>query len=235
MKPVSNDRLIGDTLPEPPPPRAGSWTAPPLPRRKRVADYRWPLNLAFFLVMIAGWRGGPAVFSRLMLVSLAVFLAAILAEWLTELASLRRGRIDRSLADAHEEDYPVEINVVANGLLLGTDRGLVWFDGPLMGFSGRSTSFLLAATDLLQPEGLVISEWDSPYRPLKPKVAGGRVQVRVRPLLGFAGRYRRKMREFLHARKPADAERQWPPLEPYPAGTVDERELSRMKEQGGQG
>lgn len=61
----------------------------------------------------------------------------------------------------------------------------------------------------------MLSDWDLPFHPLKPKIPGSKARVEIRPLLGYGRSYRRRMRTFLRAGESSDAERQWPPLFPF--------------------
>ncbi len=160
----------------------------------------------------------------LCMVSCVLMIVALVAMPFLDLVRLRQTNRDRRLTDHVEglEEYAVEIVVWANRKKIGADRGVAWFDGPLLGFSGSRTSFLVSAEDLIFPRGPMLSDWDLAFHALKPKVAEGKAHVHVRPLLGHGRRYRRKMRFFIRARVPSDLPRQWPPLEPFVEQVVDE-------------
>lgn len=201
-------------------PREGRWTAKPETPRRWV-DL---LSIATNIVWIVGLFGGAAMPGLLetaraliALVAGTIYTGTHLAVFLASAARLREGRRDRSLSDhlANEEEYAVEVRIETAGATIGIDRGVIWFEGALLGFSGRCTSFLLAATDLAPPTGVVISDLDAPYLPLKLRAGGIFGKVTIRPLFGSRRRFRRRMRAFLRKREPSDAERQWPPLVPY--------------------
>ena len=203
-------------------PREGRWIAKP--RRPRfgiawVAFLGIPLQLLIQLPnLLSLWksRGDYAIFF--------VFWAVIVgcALWLAVHLSLakREGKRDRALVDADLEDqFTAEITIQVGDRRIGADRGVVWFADGLMGFSGRATSFLLAASDVVplsrnarilwerrsSPPGALVLV-DAPHR---------NASVFVTPLGRHDRAYRDRLIAFVDAAETPQGERQWPPLAPY--------------------
>ncbi|RYG25419.1 hypothetical protein EON82_07185 [bacterium] len=129
-----------------------------------------------------------------------------------------RRRTERDLAHMERpegvDEYPVEITVT-NNAVVGCDRGVIYFDGPHLGFVGGRSSFLIAFNDLELPAENLLTTAELPYRPLKVKASGGSATPTVRPLLGYQRAYRKRLTAFLKAEVPSEDERQWPPLTAY--------------------
>ena len=126
---------------------------------------------------------------------------------------------DHTLVDgAFGDQFAVEMTLVVERKRLGTDRGVVWFSEGLMGFSGKASSFVLAASNLA-------AEWDESKRhitgkhlPPGPLVLVGTpklAHVIVAPLRGHGEGYRERLRRFVAANELPEGERYWPPLFRY--------------------
>jgi len=199
------------------PPREGRWAAKPLRPR---TDLYAALLIAVSLVAVAGLvsivaRDEPRRDPVWIAYGLgAAFLAAYLFVFLNELRIRRRTKEDAAWCERPEglQEFAVEISVRSKGAFIGNDRGVVYFDGALLGFAGGRTSFLLSEGDIERPKGVVLFEWDRLYLPLGLNVEDEGAAVTIRPLLGQGLAYRRALRLFLRAREATDADRQWPPL-----------------------
>lgn len=209
-------------------PREGFWLAPPRKPRRQWFEVVAAVDLAMMASLLYVQFGlWPEKIWRICFAGgmTALLLLTIVLMPIVELVALRRTNRDRALADRVEgsEEYPVEIVVWVKGRRAGADRGLAYFDGPLLGFSGEKTSFLVAADDLNYPRGPMLSDWDLPFYPLKPKGTVEKTRVQLKPLVGFGWRFRRRLLSFLRTDESSVAERQWPPLR-----TFAEQERARL-------
>ena len=211
-------------------PREGRWLAKPLKRRKTLFDVALFITLPFYAFSFHEWRFGhtPMLVETLVAAAFVVaILVAIVGMPIHEAWRRRRSRRDRAFSDQADgaEEYAVEIVVQAKRHRPGVDRGVAWFDGSLLGFSGERCSFLLSALDLQAPNSEALSHFDLPYLPLKLGSGGEKGRLTICPLWGSAVSFRRELKRFLLDREDARGERQWPPLEPYQEEKVDEPAL----------
>ncbi|RYG21066.1 hypothetical protein EON82_19425 [bacterium] len=122
------------------------------------------------------------------------------------------------LDESFGDQFPVDVTISSSGKGLATDRGVLWFADGLMGFSGESASFVLAASDLAP-------RWDAAKRPknwnqLPPDAislvgAPREAHIVITPLRGKWRAYRERLAAFMRADEEPRGERQWPPLYPY--------------------
>jgi len=153
----------------------------------------------------------------IVLLALAIGIGAMVRSRLRD----RLGKTDATLLDgAFGEQFPAEITIVAGKKPLGSDRGVIWFADGLIGFSGRSASFVLAARDVAVP-------WTAraANTPVGPAPIGSLVlvdapvpaYVAISPLGDHTKALRERLRLFENETAAPDAERHWPPLEAYEA------------------
>lgn len=219
-------KWIEELAPEPEPPEVGRWIARPRKARRFVplfafagAVFQLP-NLVGALVRNLGRHLWLTLLSAAMiLVCLAVLVAFVVLPALRHLLARRKTIRDLALTDdAFGEQFPVEATLVADGKPLGSDRGVAWFTDGLIGFSGESFSFVLAASDLAPqwiearrefPKGTI------PSNALGLRNAAVTAYLHFAPLLGHGKPFWDRLRNFVNADEPATGERFWPPLEPY--------------------
>lgn len=159
-----------------------------------------------------------------------VYLLAMLALGYPILRDRRARRMrakDFALVDGGFGDqFPVEVTVVAAGKRLGTDRGVLWFDDGLMGFSGAALSFVLASCDVVvKRQGQKTSRQGKGY----PDGAVALVRspreayVVVHALGRQAKECQARLRRFAWEPVNREAERHWPPLIAYEEAQRTER------------
>lgn len=208
-------------------PKEGRWIAKP---RKP----RWVVPMVLVTVFssqMPNWinlLSRPGRHSPVLLYLVALFVAAALiilvAVLVRERLARRTRREDLALVDGSFGDqYPVDVTIVANGVRIGSDRGVAWFADGLMGFSGGASSFVLASWDVAprwgtkgrtksvgaMPEGAIVLV-DAPV----PSY------VVVSPSRTHWKSYRERLHAFEKESAGADAERFWPPLVPYEEASV---------------
>jgi hypothetical protein len=200
-------------------PKTGRWIAPP----KKA---RWVAPAAIFIlfsqlpnlfntVFNAGRHSYivsyilAAVFSVLALVLLTIALR-------TKFAARLRLK-DKELAEnAFGDQYLVEITIGSEQNRLGTDRGILWFSEGLMGFSGDATSFVLAAWDVeVPPKNGRHRDQKLPLHSIALVDSPVPGYFVIHPLNRDAAEYRKRLERFERESADFDAERTWPPLEPY--------------------
>ncbi|RYG25417.1 hypothetical protein EON82_07175 [bacterium] len=120
--------------------------------------------------------------------------------------------------DAFGDQFAADVKLMVEGVPLAADRGVVWFAEGLMGFSGRSFSYVLAASDLSTERNASRRENKGKYIPTASLALAGApktAHVVVEPLYGHAQPYRERLRVFMAANESPQGERIWPPLSPY--------------------
>ncbi len=159
----------------------------------------------------------PLVFTVGFVVWATTFAVAFVFLPLRELRMRTRSRRDRMFADhtPGAAEFAVEVVVRYAGKPRGADRGVVWFENGLLGFTGERTSFLLAYEDLQPPRRWTLTEIDRAFLPLRLRPGNGKLEVAVRPMWGQGWGYRRALRRFLREKAPTEEARQWPPLAEY--------------------
>lgn len=209
-------------------PQPGRWVAKPLKSRIGYAAIHAIASSLFLIFMFVALAAAPHLNKTSFWVCLPVFLEffIVVPFWLAnEYRVLRFTKADAALLERPEnlEEFPVEITIRAGLRTIGADRGVVYFDQDLIGFSGGRTSFLLSARDLSYPRVNSWLDFDQVYRPLSLNADNVTAEVAIRPLVGFGRRFRRRLRAFLRADVAAKVARQWPPLEPYQEQPVEKR------------
>jgi hypothetical protein len=194
-------------------PETGRWIAKPQRARwglQRLAPGGFILSNALFVLGVAR--------KSFALAWLGIVLVVAIAGWLvyavvSELAARRTQDADRALMDgAFGEQFSVELTIFVNGNAIGADRGVVWFADGLMGFSGTSASFVLAASDL-------VPQWGKAKGMSHDAIvlvgAPRRTHVVIAPVFGQTRAYRERLAQFMKAKAIPEGERHWPPLERY--------------------
>ena len=131
----------------------------------------------------------------------------------------RHGSSERALLDREDLDhYAVEVTIVIEGKAIGADRGVIWFADGVMGFSGASTAFVLAAGDVSADWiGRRKAKWDRTFE--KPKLTlKGTPQptiIEIEPLVRKGASFEERLASFYVAKERPLEERQWPPLRSY--------------------
>lgn len=171
-------------------PQPGRWVAKPLKSRIGFAAIHAIASSLFLIFMFVALAAAPHLNKTSFWVCLPVFL----------------------------EFFIVVPFWLANEYRVCADRGVIYFDQDLIGFSGGRTSFLLSARDLSYPRVNSWLDFDQAYRPLSLNADNVAAEVAIRPLVGFGRRFRRRLRAFLRADAAAKVARQWPPLEVYVGG-----------------
>lgn len=201
-------------------PREGRWIAKP----RRARWQPWPVEwwVPVWMTLIGLSSLGDVFHQRwVRWILLGAMFAVAFGVALRNTWALRKGAADRFLVDGGFGDqFPAEITIVVEGKRIGADRGVVWFADGLMGFSGSSASFVLAARNLAPhyvkahrpPKGQPTS-----YDVIVLRGAPRSALVSVAPLFGHIRAYRKRLEAFMAADEMPQGERHWPPLEPYEA------------------
>lgn len=159
----------------------------------------------------AGWIGYG-------LILLFIFAYAGRYFW-KERGRLRMMPMDQALVDGGFGDqFPAELTIVVGNKAIGSDRGAVWFADGLMGFSGSAASLVLASNDIeVREAGRDHPRTGQPYPAGSILLRGAPCEayVVVSPLSGHEEGYRLRLKQFQGEMASSDAERFWPPLQPY--------------------
>lgn len=225
-------------------PREGHWFAEPQALRwslKQSAVSFGTLYFVYTMIKVVyifrkeempDWT--DRVFGWIMVACFAYGLMQIVFDTIAR----RPRRRDAAFSDrpAGIQEFPVEILVLLDGRVLGTDRGLVWFEDGLLNFNGRATSFALAAPDVVPRKWITTQD---PYQnlsgdALRLSIDGPVAVLRVRPLLGSRWRFKAKLRRFLKENASTPKARQWPPLTEYGAESVPAPTLAESPEAVGE-
>ena len=213
---------VDGRTPVPAPPQEGRWIAKPdrtpwylklgasvvllgqLPNLLRMVlepfvgkTYVWPVILSLSALVA--------------LVALGVCLAAIRRR-----AALRRKR-SAMMDEGFGDQFVVEVTMVADGKHLGTDGGVLWFADGLVGFTGASSSFLLASSDVRSHQTPKTAKGRTTFPAGSLQLVGARrhAYVVISPASRDRKAYKERLRRFTLEFAPPDAERHWPPLVPY--------------------
>ena len=227
---------IGDAPPEPDCPREGRWIAKPRKARRILQLGAWGALLGqapnIIRQIVEGVYGKGAGYAALW-TCIVLFVVLGLYFAVREALAHRVQNADRAHLDgAFGDQFPIEVTIVANGKRIGTDRGVLWFADGLIGFSGGASSFVLAAWDVktypkaTAAKGMVTSR---PSGSLDLIGAPAYAHMVVRALGKHHKAYLHRLEQFEKDTADPDAERFWPPLEPYDEARVDERELPRVR------
>jgi hypothetical protein len=204
------------------PPKDGYWLAKPKPPRWSIDRYPAAcliLYLSYWIFSEIGLAAESPLIKHVSRGALLALVFAVVASKITRFIARRKTAFDESLMDDENRDqYAAEISVVVEGKPLGADRGVLWFSDGVMGFSGSSMAFVLAASDLLP-------NWISPTGKRRDKrlskLALGLLgapkgaYLDVVPLVRHGDSFEKRYEEFDRTREMPQEERQWPPLERY--------------------
>ena len=167
------------------------------------------LAFGFVNVWTMGVVAFGALYATLLLLMGLAFVGRSNRSWATER--------DVGLLE-HPEDPDVclvEARILREGVLVGKDRGAVWFEGGRLLFSGHRTSFAIGGEDVLPFAQRSI---DLPLGALPLRIGEGRAHVEFRTLRHasdderHASRFAHRLLAFRSFTPPARGERQWPPL-----------------------
>lgn len=174
------------------------------------------------------------------LVALGAPLALLLVWSIATYPSLRATTHDLGAVESPEDADVclVRITVVVKDETIGSDRGVSWFEGGRLLFSGHATSFDLGGQDVM-PRDAWRDRYRLPIRRQNPnenhfdaalledaiplRLLDRWAYVLFEPLQGVGGAEEAKRMRFLAALhdfrlrppRPSSEPRQWPPLESY--------------------
>jgi hypothetical protein len=138
--------------------------------------------------------GHPAITHPLLLAGTGIFLVA---HALTAMESVRResdGEAGKALLEAPDDPgvWPVEVEIVQEGVVTGVDRGLIWFEDRALGFSGEATSFLVTHGEVVSWHTMRGSQAFAPvptadhrlilWTPPQAREASRQIELRLRHL-----------------------------------------------------
>jgi hypothetical protein len=208
------------------PPRRGVWFARPRPVRRTLRKIpEWAFLPSGIWVAVNAYlrtshQAAPIWFDALGYVGFA--LLAIMFLWwrIAELLARRTLRQDREFSDrpAGIKEYPIEIVILREGKELAADRGFAWFEEGLLNFNGGTTSFVLAAADIVPRKkfGQTDPYLNQPADCIRMVGLGHGAAVRLLPLNGFRRwGFRFVLWRFLSAKVEVEKARQWPPFHGY--------------------
>lgn len=193
-------------------PAPGRWTRPSPPAPK--ASPLLILTVCSVVALVIG-----ALVARSLVPTIAATLIVLAADAYRIIergGAIRATREDlRLLEDPDDPDVClVALTVTRNGESVGTDRGVAWFEGGRLLYSGHRTSFAIGGEDVLPQR-----EYGTHGVPLRVQRGTARVvlsPLSVETLVG--GKQEMRFLKALYAfkRSPTVSQgpRQWPPLDP---------------------
>ena len=202
-------------------PLPGFWTKP-APVEKQTSSLT---VLLIWLTILAA----SATFYRpfFFLPAIVLGVAAYLSDAARSNDPLQRNADRMLLENPDDPDVLlVGIAIVRDGITLGTDRGVVWFDDGKLLYNGHRTSFAIGGEDILLPDewprGIYTDHLEIPDRMVLLRTPGIRTSVEFTPVLfqkDSTSQEMRFLKRFYNFRRrppQSRGSRQWPPFDPSP-------------------